>query len=171
MTTPPPPEKVVPLRSLITTASVQGTLALDLQPRHDPPPLTGGRTGAGAEIVSVDVRTRRSAQQWARRFAQAVVEIVGGDRPASQLVRWTTRDVHADLTRRAFLVAQAGGHHPGTGRVQPVTPHVLSVRTCFVCERVVEAGVHVRYGERSRAVAARFEQRDNRWICTALEFA
>jgi hypothetical protein len=29
----------------------------------------------------------------------------------------------------------------------------------------------VRYGDRSRAVAARFENNDRRWCCTALEFA
>jgi hypothetical protein len=36
---------------------------------------------------------------------------------------------------------------------------------------VVEAGVHVRYGERSRALAARFERIEQRWICTALDFS
>jgi hypothetical protein len=48
---------------------------------------------------------------------------------------------------------------------------VLSVHTAFVSEDVIEASAHVKYGERSRAVASRFELRAGRWLCTALEFA
>lgn len=166
-------ETVVPLRVKVPVASTQGTLALDLLPRQDPPAVAGlGRDLAGtASVVPIDARRRRDAQAWAHRFAQAAVEIVGGDRPASQLLRWTTGKVYADLDRRAVLVARAGGHVPGQRRVQPVRPRVLSVHTSFVSDDVVETAVHVRYGERSRAVAARFEARGERWLCTALDFA
>jgi hypothetical protein len=161
------PDNVVPLRVPVPIASVQGTLALDLQPRQEPPRV----------LSRVDARRQRDIERWAHRFAQAAVEIVGGDRPATQLLRWTTSEVYGDLHRRALLVARAGGHQPGVARVQPVRPQVLSVRACFLDRGVVEAGVHVRYGERSRAVAARFELRRGRhdpaprWVCTALEFA
>jgi hypothetical protein len=155
-------EKVVPLRVPVPVAATQGTLALNLQPRHEPPP---------AAVVPIDARARRGIEEWARRFAQAAVEIVGGDRPASQLLRWTDRDVYVDLRRRALLVARAGGHVPGQARVQPASPRVLSVHASFVDDDVVEASAHVKYGERSRAVASRFELRDGRWLCTALEFA
>ncbi len=166
-------ESVVPLRVQVPLASTQGTLALDLVPRQAPPaPGPSSRSVAGvASVVPIDARRQRSAQAWAHRFAQAAVEIVGGDRPVSQLLRWTTATVHADLERRALLVARAGGHVPGQQRVQPVRPRVLSVHTCFVSDDVVEAAVHVRYGHRSRAVAARFEARGERWLCTALDFA
>lgn len=166
------PDNVVPLRVRVPVASVQGTLALDLQPRHEPPTPTA-RLSAAAPL---DAR-RREVERWARRFAQAAVEIVGGDRAATQLLRWTTAEVYADLHRRALLVARAGGHEPAAGRVQPVRPQVLSVHTCAVDPGKVEAGVHVRYGERSRALAARFElkrprhESGPRWICTALEWA
>lgn len=164
-------ERVVPLRVPVPMASVQGTLALDLQPRHDPPALTGAPSRAGGDVVPIDLRVRHQVDQWSQRFAQAAVEIVGGDRPVTQLLRWTAIDVYNDLDRRAQLVAKAGGHRPGQGRVQPVRAKVLSVRTCFVSGQVVEACMHVRYGRRSRALAARFELRADRWICTALEFA
>ena len=75
------------------------------------------------------------------------------------------------LARRALLVARAGGHRPGQARVQPVRPLVRRVHSCFLSHEVVEVSVHVRYGSRSRAVAARFERRAERWQCTALEFA
>jgi hypothetical protein len=155
-------EKVVPLRVPVPVGATQGTLALDLQPRHDPPAAT---------VVAIGSRARRGADEWARRFAQAAVEIVGGDRPVSQLLRWTDREVYADLQRRALLVARAGGHVPGQARVQPSSPRVLSVHTAFVADDVIEASAHVKYGQRSRAVATRFELRAGRWLCTALEFA
>jgi hypothetical protein len=144
--------------SALPVATYQDTLALELD-AEVAPPLTLV-TEEGREVVS-----------WARRFAQAAVEIVGGDRPVSQLLRWTTSQVYADLHRRAVLVARAGGHAPCAARVMPVRPHVLSVHPTFVDERTVETSIHVRYGERSRAVAARFEQRRGRWLCTALDFA
>ena len=170
---------VFPIRALPTApvSTVQGTLALDLQPRHEPPHPAPPREQRAGDAVPVDLRRRRQVEQWAHRFAQAAVEIVGGDRPATQLLRWTSGEVYADLHRRALLVAQAGGHQPGVARVQPVSPKVLSVRTCFVTQRVVETGIHVRYGARSRALAARFELRTPRhetgarWLCTALQFA
>jgi hypothetical protein len=156
--------EVVPLRVPVPVAATQGTLALALQPRTDVP----------AAPVLHTARPQRDLEQWVARFTQAAVEIVGGDRPVSQLARWTSREVYLDLERRALLVARAGNHQPGVARVQPVRPRVHSVHTCLVGQ-AAEAGVHVRYGERSRAVAARFERRPgvsaNRWVCTALEFA
>ncbi len=165
-TTPPPAgATVVPLRVPVPVATTQGTLALDLQPRTEVPTAPG----------LASPRSRRDLDQWVARFAQAAVEIVGGDRPVSQLARWTTREVYGDLERRALLVARAGHHLPGTARVQPVRPRVHSVHACLIGTQAAETSVHVRYGERSRALAARFEQhatRDSvRWVCTALEFA
>ena len=167
------PHDVVPLRRPAPLASVQGTLALDLEPRQDPPwvPATGG-PGPVADVLPIDGPLRRAIEDWARRYSQAAVEIVGGDRPVTQLLRWSSREVYENLQRRALLVARAGRHEPGQGRFQPVRPRVLGVRPCFINRDVVEVSTHVRYGERSRALAARFERTDdNRWRCTALEFA
>ncbi len=157
----------------VPLASVQGTLALDLTPLQAPPSLPGRHPGGpGGDVVPIESGQRRRVEQWAHRYAQAVVEIVAGDRPASQLVRWTAPSVYADLARRAQLVARAGGHQPGLGRSgQVVRPQVQGVRSCFVTDTHVEASIHVRHGERSRAVAARFELVGGRWVCTALEFA
>jgi len=151
---------VVPLPR-VPIATVQGTLALELEPHLEPPPPCGAPIG----------RDQAEVELWARRFAQAAVEIVGGDRPVSQLLRWTTATVYQDLHRRALLVARAGGHRPGAAPVQPVRPQVRSVHTTFVSPTVAESSIHVRYGERSRAVAARFERRRGRWLCSALDFA
>lgn len=167
----PPESTVVPFPAPVPVASVQGTLALDLQPRHEPPTPATGPASAGGDVIAIEQGVRRELEQWSRRYAQAAAEIVGGDRPVSQLLRWTSRSVYADLQRRAVLVARAGRHLPGQGRVQPVRPQVRGVHSCFVSREVAEVSVHVRYGCRSRALAARFERRGGRWLCTALEFA
>lgn len=157
--------------------SVQGTLALELQPRHAPPPLPTVALRAVREEEQPVPPVRRALEQWCHRFTQAAVEIVGGDRPASQLARWTSAPVYEDLQRRALLVARAGGHDPGQARVQPVRPKVVGVHAFFPTPHTAEVSVRVRYGPRFRAVAARFELHRNRydarprWICTALEFA
>jgi len=158
------------LRS-VGVASVQGTLALDLTPRQDPPDLAGLFGQSAGDVVDIDRAARGEFERFSGRIVQAVVEIVGGDRPVSQVLRWTTPAVYQDLGRRAQLVARAVGRRPGQGGVQGTRPHVVGVRTCFVSEQVAEVSAHVRYGRRSRAVAARFERHRDRWVCSALEFA
>ncbi len=170
-----PSAQVVPLRRPAPLASVQGTLALDLEPRRDPPAWEPDPHRADrpvADVISIDDPLRRAVEAWAQRYAQAAVEIVGGDRPVTQLVRWSSREVYQNLHRRALLVAQAGRHEAAQGRVQPVRPRVRSVHACFLSHDTVEVSVHVSHGPRSRALAVRFELTpDRRWRCTALDFS
>lgn len=153
-------------------ASVQGTLALDLGPQLAPPVVPDVPTIAGADTVVVAPAVRRELQRWAMTFAQACVEVVLGDRPASQLVRWATPEIHREIAYRAGVVARAGVHQSGHGRGRrpPIRPHVQNVRTCFVADDAVEMCVRVKYGDRSRALAGRLEVIGGRWQCTALEF-
>jgi hypothetical protein len=152
-------------------ASVQGTLALDLSARHDPPDVDHLDDHAAVVVVGIDSVARKEFERFSGRIVQAVVEIAGGDRPVAQVLRWTTPAVYQDLGRRALLVARAVGRRPGQGGVQGTRPQVVGLRSCFVSDRVVEVSAHVRYGRRSRAVAARFERRRDIWVCSALEFA
>ena len=165
----------LPVAPTTPVASVQGTLALDLGPRLDVPDLDlPSRPGHGhdsMDVVGVDLVRRRRFEQHAARIGAAVVEIVGGDRPVFQVLRWTTPEVYQDLTRRAHLVAAAVGRRPGAGGIQSVRAHLVAAHTSFVSERCAEVSLHVRYGERSRAVAARFELIRDRWQVSALEFA
>jgi len=168
--------RIVPLRVAAQTplASVQGTLALDLGPRLEvPEPDLPGRSGLGAgmDVVPVDLARRHVFEQHAARIGAALVEIVGGDRPVSQVLRWTTPEVYQDLARRAHLVAAAAGRRPGSGGIQSVRPQLVAAHTSFVSETCAEVSLHVRYGRRSRAVAARFELIRDRWQVSALEFA
>jgi hypothetical protein len=94
---------------------------------------------------------------WAGRFAQAVVEALDGDRPASQLVRWTSCEVYQALTRRVLSPA-------GSARAV-----VRSVHVTEPADGVAEVTALVRRGPRCTAVALRLEGLDGRWQCTALE--
>ena len=159
------PSPVTSLRPAVPVAGIQGTLALDLFPRRDDPPETV------ADVVPIGSAPRARFERFAHRFVQAAAEIAGGDRPVSQLVRWTTREVYQDLGRRGQLVARAAGRPAGRGVVQAVRPQVRSVHAAFIAVDAAEVSAHVRYGNRSRAVALRFEFRADRWQCVAIEFA
>ncbi len=147
-----------PLPEPVPMASVQGTLALDY----------------GSLVTSVrtpDLRVlrgdRAELDAFAHRFANAVVEVVGGDRGPSQLLRWTTEGVYADLQRRCALLARTT---PGDRRVRRLRSQVRSVHVFCPSSEAAEISVHVRQGGRSRAIAARIELVEGRWCCTALQF-
>jgi Family of unknown function (DUF6459) len=106
-------------------------------------------------------------RNWAGQLARAIIEVLAGDRPVPQLMRWTDESVFSDISRRATTLAQAGA-----GRRGP--RNRVGIRSVHVCEPrdgVVEASVHVRQGHRSRALALRLEGLDGRWRCTALQIA
>lgn len=101
----------------------------------------------------------------ASRFVQVVVDIVAGDRPCSQAIGMADADVYSLLSHHAVAAARLRRTKPARRR----RPRVVSVRV--VCQRpgVAEVSARVSHGERSRALAARLENRRGRWICTALE--
>ena len=106
------------------------------------------------------------ARAWAFRLVQAVSEVVAGDRPISQLVRFTDDAVFTELNKQVRLL---GLTTTATARGTRERSAVRSVRVCRPTPRVAEVAAHVRHGDRSRAIALRMEIRRNRWVCTALE--
>jgi Family of unknown function (DUF6459) len=155
-----------PERDDIPLASVQGTLALDLEevpPQLSAPPEP---TSAHLALAPAPDDAADEVKAWARRFAQAVVEVAGGDRPVTQLLRWTTPGVYQDLGRRVQIMAQT---RSAPERLRTIRPQVLSVHVFQPKPTSVEVSVHVRYGLRSRALAARMERRRGAWTCTDLQ--
>jgi hypothetical protein len=94
--------------------------------------------------------------------APAVVEVVLGSRPVSQLARWLTIGVLAQLRERARLTSPACDELP---RLTPV------VRRLIVCRlhNAVEVAAAVDDSHRTRAVALRLERQRGAWRVTALE--
>lgn len=108
-----------------------------------------------------------SPTAWATTFLQAVIEAVANDRPVSQLARWTSSRVYADLDARRRRVAE----QRGSGRaLRAARHHVASVRVCPVEVDIAEVSSRVVTGRRSRAIAARLEYVHSRWMCTAIVF-
>ena len=161
---------VIALHSPAPVASVQGSLALDLTPRLEPPrPRLHAATAC--DLVPAEGLPRERVDAFVLRCLQAVAEIAAGDRPVTQVLRHCVPEVYADLGARARQVVAAAGTRPGAGRgTHRTRPVVRSVRTSLVRTDALEASAHVRYGLRSRAVAARFEVVRDRWQCVALEW-
>jgi hypothetical protein len=105
-------------------------------------------------------------QAWASRLVQAVAEVLAGDRPITQLIRFTDSVVFTDLNRRVRVL---GLTTTATGRGLKERSAVRSVHVFTPATEVAEVAAHVRYGDRSRAMALRLEVHRGRWICTALE--
>jgi hypothetical protein len=135
--------------------------------------VSSGHQSSGHQVASLDdfaARRRTSGtvlpepKQWATQFVQAAVEVAAGLRPANQLIRWTSDEVHGMLARRAKLGRQAVLR----GR-PPQRSVVRSARVCIPRDGVAEATVIVADGSRTRAVALRLEGLDGRWRVTALE--
>jgi len=145
----------------VPVASVQGTLALDL--------LCVPAEPAVPELHVVPVQEspgHREVRLWAARFAQATVEVIGGDRPVAQLLRWTSPGVYQELDRRVRILARTA---PAPKRRVTVRAQVRSVHVFQPAPGTAEVSVHVRHGQRSRAIAARLERRRDRWTCVDLQ--
>ncbi len=153
-----------------TQRSVQGTLALQLlpdldRPAHVPP-------ARPHDAVTVDEQARRRLDAFAAAYLRAAVEVAMGNRPAGQLLRHTSDKVMDDLRQRALALRSVSARpHAPWQPPSSVRPQVMSVRTSMVRADAAEASAHVRYGSRSRAIAARFEVVRGRWQCVVLQFS
>lgn len=148
----PPRDHTVPV------AETQAVLPLDLDESIQLPGRPGLRVVTGEE---------RELDGFSARFAQAVVEVIGGDRGVHQLMRWTTERVYADLMRRSHALHRAT---PGDQRLRRARATVRSVHLSRPHDDVAEISIHVRHGQRSRAIAARIERIEGRWRCSVLDF-
>ena len=97
----------------------------------------------------------------AGRLIQAVLEVVAGVRPLTQLRREVTPELYASLSRTLCHRPRTVGARPGGG----------AVRSLHVQERpegIVEACATVQLGARVSAYALRLEGLEGRWKCTEL---
>jgi Family of unknown function (DUF6459) len=152
---------------------LQGALALDFPlpsglpavPRAPELSLVVGRPAPPVAVAGRAECPVPAAGDWAGRFVQAVVEVIAGDRPLQQLIRWTDARVYSDLSRRVRIL---GLTTSAASRHRTERSHVRSVHIYQPHPDAAEVAAHVRHGARSRAVAARLEAERGRWTCTAL---
>lgn len=145
---PPPPGR-----------GVQGVLALVVD--NDPVTAPGDELDFGPQATAT--RDLPPAGDWGRRLIQVLVEVMCGQRPAPQLLRWTSQAVYAEV------LAQTLPHPRATAPVHRRRPRVSSVRVCQPVDGVAELSAVVRGQHRVQAVAVRLEGRDGRWQATAIE--
>jgi hypothetical protein len=138
------------------TARTTGSARTFIQLRRSAP---AGRISAGSP------RTRRDLlpdpTPCTERLAQAIAEVLAGDRPAGQLTGIATLDVLRLLARGA---GRLGARPDGPAQ----RPAVDSVHVSEPCEGVVEACAVINTWPRRRALALRLEGIDGQWRCTAL---
>ena len=99
---------------------------------------------------------------WARRFAQAIVEVLCGARSPAQLSGHATWPVVQQLERASAVALR----RPNRPRQSPL---VENVHVCLPCDRVAEVAAVIDTRPRRRALAVRLEARGGRWECTALQ--
>lgn len=88
------------------------------------------------------------------QFIHKVVEIWAGRRSASQVQAICHHRIFADLQRKA-------GQQKLVGKIR-------KIKVTQPLDGISESTVTVRYGDRLRVVAIRFEGLDQRWLCTSL---
>ena len=88
------------------------------------------------------------------QFIHNVVEIWAGRRSASQVQPMCHHLIFSELQRSA-------GQQKLVGRIR-------KIKVTQPLDGISESTVTVRYADRLRVVAIRFEGRDQRWLCTAL---
>lgn len=132
---------------------VQGTLAVDFD-RSCEDTYFGPQATAACDLPEPG--------PWARAMIRASLEVIDGARPAHQLSRWTTPEVHDRLARRGLLSRRRRTHpcHPNT---------VRALLTCEPTDGVVEVSAVVAHGGRVRALAVRMVGVDHRWLITVFD--
>lgn len=152
------------VRLLATGSDASAPVDLPSRPSTARPPRPDLRV-VQPESITPDLGYLPHPAEWTARMARAVIEAVAGERPATQLAKWTTREVFNQVSVRA----QVARRHPAGKALAAPLRKVGSVRVCPVTPGVIEACAVVSGMTRARAVAMRFEAREDRWILTALQ--
>lgn len=170
----PPVRPTEPRCPPVAPVPVQGSLALEFAlpsgvPAVPAPPprlrIVGSELARSGHRAVGDEATRPDVARWAAMVVQAAVEVVAGDRPLTQMVRWTTAEVYDQLRWRRQR--QIGGSAASVA-VAPRRAVVSSVHVCQPDDDVAEACATVRVGGRATAVALRLEADRDSWRCTAI---
>ena len=165
---PPLPGHTISWPTTAMVPALQGTLALDLDEPvlPDPPPHLVAVADRPPFDCGVGADAEQAMRARAARFTLALEEVVDGDRPVSQLERWTTAEVYDCIAERVATAARTAGAQV---RARTERPRLVSVHVSHPVDAVAEVSGHVRRGGRSRALAVRLEWHLGLWICAALQ--
>lgn len=161
------------------TADRRQSAALQLHREADVPRLVaedGPEARAGSPSAAVgdgrrpdELATYRQERRQiiaiSRMVCQAVAEVLAGLRPAQQLSRWLTPEVHDKVRQRGDLLAR----HRRDTTVQAGPLAFGAVRTTRLRTGVWEVSVVFSDDQRVRACALRVQAHRRRWRVSAME--
>jgi len=105
----------------------------------------------------------------AGQLAQAVVEVLSGDRPLTQLLTRVDEQIYAELSALAPDPVTSSALQRARGMIRPQDrPRVRSVHVSQPAADVAEVAARIQTNGRSRAIALRLEEWRGRWRCSAL---
>lgn len=93
--------------------------------------------------------------RWTKAYVISTVEILAGRRPIIQISRSTHRFTYNNLARRAGSLNEL--------------PRIMRIHRNQPIEGVIELTATLAFKDRVRALIARFEGVDRRWLCTEFE--
>ena len=99
-------------------------------------------------------------EAWTKQLATGIAEVLVGERPVFQLMRWVSFDVYREIDRQ---IQPKNELHAKRSR-----PFVRSLRIETTSEKVVEATAVIQKGIRGRGMGLRLEAENDRWRCTQL---
>jgi hypothetical protein len=91
---------------------------------------------------------------WTLKFATSVLEIWAAKRQPAQLARWCHHTIYGQLTAKVSSLHDVG--------------RIRSLHQCQPLDGICESALTVRFADRMRSLAIRFEGVDHRWLCTSL---
>lgn len=104
----------------------------------------------------------------ASSFVRALIEVMAGDRPVTQMAAWMSADVYDQLVQRLTVQARASRTRPvrNTAKVGSVHVSMVNEKSSEIAARMVQSG-------RSRALAIRLDLQPtmrgrSQWRCTSL---
>ena len=93
--------------------------------------------------------------RWTQAYIISAIEILAGRRPAIQISRNTHRFIYNNLAKRAGSLSEL--------------PKIRKIHRSQPIEGVIELTTTLVFKNRVRALVARFEGVDKKWLCTEFE--
>lgn len=114
------------------------------------------------EISPEKISSLPDPKAWSEKLAIGIAEVLVGERPAFQLIRWLAFDVYCTVERRVVKPA------PDANRTRPL---LRCVQVSKISDTVFNVSAVIQKGVRGRAMCLRLVAESDRWRCTELMVA
>ena len=105
--------------------------------------------------VPTSIAELPDGDRWTQAYIISAIEILAGHRPVAQISRNTHRFIYNNLVKRAGSFSEL--------------PKIRKIHRNQPIEGVIELTATLAFKARVRALVARFEGVDGKWLCTDFE--